>query len=140
LIYQKGDKAMERLTDRFDDGTIGVFRIFDRSDLIDINDLVTDEITSASIAQAAEKLFDYEDTGLTPEEISNLVTINGNLVRTNEKLNYKLSSYRDAEEQGLLIKRDCTGCTSDDCYECVRCGKYEDRYKPEEALKGDVSE
>lgn len=86
------------------------------------------------------KLAEYEDTGLTPEEISAIVTINGNLVRTNKNLNARLSegsnaeeheycgeygtdncqfqhklesmqkelqAYKDAEEQGLLIKLPC---------------------------------
>jgi hypothetical protein len=103
LIYQKGDKAMERLTDKFDDGVVGIYRIFDRSDLMDINDLVADEITSASIIRAAEQLYAYESTGLTPEEIYKLNARMPVLLHQRKQL----AEYLKAEEQGLLIKFPC---------------------------------
>ena len=60
----------------------------------------------------------YRNTNLTPEEIKGyreisseqiktLETVNENLVRTNMKLSRELSHYRQAEEQGLLIKLPC---------------------------------
>ncbi|CRZ34606.1 hypothetical protein DFR55_101372 [Herbinix hemicellulosilytica] len=60
---------MERLTDRFDNGDVGVVRIFDKDDLIYVPDYIDDAIVSASIQEAIDKLAEYEDTGLTPEEI-----------------------------------------------------------------------
>jgi hypothetical protein len=78
------------------------------------------------------KLAAYEDTGLTPEEIENLkntvkVAQKYNLELRDEihRLERKLKVYEDAEEQGLLIKKDCTGCkrilyNNGDCNICAR--------------------
>ncbi len=64
---------MERLTDRFDDKTtIGVINVFANDDLIDIPEYIKGPIVTASICNAIEKLAEYEDTGLEPEEIKEL--------------------------------------------------------------------
>lgn len=64
---------MERFTDRFDDGTIGIKDCLDRTQLIDILTDIKDDVRCASVGEALEKLFDYEDTGLTPEEIMTFI-------------------------------------------------------------------
>lgn len=54
----------------------------------------------------------------------------------------ELNELKSAEKQGLLIKRDCTGCkrilySNGDCNLCVR--RAIDFYEPE-ALKGSISQ
>lgn len=63
---------MEKLTDRFDDGKVGVLNILDKGDLIEVTDNAMDGIIYASIQNALERLAEYEDTDISPEEIKDL--------------------------------------------------------------------
>jgi hypothetical protein len=67
LIYRKGNKAMERLTDRFDDGIVGVMSK-DKTDLISIFDVIEDPVTSVMVQNAIDQLNNYEATELKPTE------------------------------------------------------------------------
>jgi hypothetical protein len=84
LIYKKGDKAMERLTEKCGD------RWIPRQD-----------IRNNGHDKCMAKLAEYEDTGLTPEEINKLNARMPVLLHQREQL----AEYLKAEEQGLLIKR-----------------------------------
>lgn len=74
---EEGGK-MERLTDRWDNGTIGVFRYLDNSDLLALEDYIVDiedlEVL-ASFNIALEKLEEYENTNLKPDEIEDIINI-----------------------------------------------------------------
>jgi hypothetical protein len=75
------------------------------------------------------------------DRISELESELNEAVNKANQFNAELFDYRQAEEQGVLIKRDCTGCkrllyNNGDCNICVR--KATDFY--EEALKGGEGE
>ena len=126
----------------------------ERLKIQNIEDEIRQENNALFLKDVYEEWKRYKATALTPEEIKNLVTINGNLVRANESLNHKLSSYRDAEEQGLLIRTSCIGCANNslsECYDesCIRqvyhakeCYGFvvKDYYKPSGVLKGGEGE
>ena len=100
---------MEMLTDKFDDGTIGLKEMFDSDSLIEVGTLFKDPYISARLVQAMELLHKYELTGFTPEEHEDLkicLDTEGN-GKSGENLLYdllELLRYRQAEEQGLLHK------------------------------------
>ncbi len=100
---------MERLTDKFDDGTVGLKEMLDSDSLIEIGTLVKDPYISARLVQAMELLHRYELTGFTPDEHEDLkicLDTEGN-GKSGEDLLYdmlELLRYRQAEHQGLLHK------------------------------------
>jgi hypothetical protein len=81
LIYQKGEKAMERLTEKV------------------LDSVLCDE----DLQKVIHKLADYEDTGLTPEEIKELQKDYDRAIGEYNNIQGKLLDYERAEEQGLLI-------------------------------------
>lgn len=117
---------MYRLTDRFDDGTIGIKDCLDSTQLVDILSEINGDVNAGSAMDALERLSDYEDTGETPESIKNLLgiardqsnfIINSGLGNTKKELDYwkteakkamaQLGEIKIAEEQGLLVKLPC---------------------------------
>jgi hypothetical protein len=106
------------------------------------------------------RLAEYEDTGLTPEGIKDHEEIFSSYRhicggRSPEDIK-KALELLDAEEKGLLIRIDCTGCIKNNLSECMGencirwvCNTMENRdyplkdyYEPEaaeEALKGGAS-
>lgn len=64
----KGEFRMERLTKKFIDGTTNIVNIFDikQKNWCEINGRYAN---SAYTGEAIDKLSEYEDIGLTPEEI-----------------------------------------------------------------------
>jgi len=107
---------MEKLTDRFDNGDVGVVRIFDKDDLIYVPDYIDDAIVSASIQEAIDKLAEYEDTGLIPAEILQMKSL---CYQTYDDLRHQLNEYRhtsltpekikDHEEMFKAYRHICGG-------------------------------
>lgn len=85
-----------------------------------------------SYTSAYWKLAEYESTGLTPDDCMEYKKFEDELVKSNKTFKHILELLK-AEEQGLLQNTSCNGCNTEDCYECIRCDKYEDHYV---ALKG----
>lgn len=83
---------MERLTDRFDDGVTGVMTS-DKTDLISIFDVIEDPVIAVMVQNSIDRLTEYEDTRLTPEEIKKMST----------ECDLSCVDYKSLEEQGLLI-------------------------------------
>lgn len=126
---------MYRLTDRFDEGLVGVKDCLDSTQLIDVLSDINDDIIAGSVMDALERLSDYEDTKLEPEEvikveqerdyyhkqaveIANLLDHKDNDFRKlNQECDHwkaeakkamaQLGEYKIAEEQGLLVKLPC---------------------------------
>lgn len=79
-----------------------------------------------------QKLADYEDTGLTPEEIYELQEKHEAL-EDGAKNAYSLyREYKDAEEQGLMVRLPCkVGSTIYDIYEFIENKNHPEVYEYE---------
>lgn len=105
---------MERLTDKFDDGKVGIINTLDHENLIDLFDIIENDISYASIQNAADRLAEYEDAGLEPSEITSLKEALDSLVDRNDKqgktirkLSKTVAEYQRLEEEGLLVRLPC---------------------------------
>lgn len=124
---------MERLTDRFDDGTVGVIDTLDNESLLTISCYVQDDIANASICYAIDKLAEYEDTGLTPEEIQIDIRIFKELWEEKIKEVTKQRDFWECEAKKycsqlgeIRIKfglERCSKCPDEDSNKCMECSK-----------------
>jgi hypothetical protein len=155
LIYRR-EIAMERLTyKQFDANAVDVLAVRE----INWSDENGGNKQSAYTGNAINLLSAYEDTGLTPEEVKDILSVMSenqddvdedgiSTGMINDLL--ELAKYRQAEEQGLLVKISCEGCKYNSLYgykefetsKCKICSRFNYvEYKDEfEALKGGGAE
>ncbi len=87
---------MDRLTKRAKDGLAYSDIPLNQSSVLDVNENIVECYTGF----IADRLADYEDTGLEPERIRNLI-------KEYNKYSTLSAHYEQLEEQGLLIKLPC---------------------------------